>query len=1090
MRVTTLYAGSAAATAKYYTQYLTQAPGEEPGRWTGAQSAALGLSGEVSTDALELLLSGCDPLTGATLGYPMRDRTRANGTVIRAVSGFDATVSAPKSLSVWWALTGDEGLAECHDVAVAVVVDYLERFGSTTRVRSNGARLHPDSQGLTVAAFRQTTSRLDDPQLHTHLVISAKVQTDDGRWLALDARVLKHHQRALGGLYQSVLRAEITHRYGVAFGEIVKGQAEIAGVPPELLQQFSKRAAQVSEALKDKVAEFRQREGRHPSKFEHAALEREAAADTRLRKTGHGVPDLQTRWRTEAAAIGITPDALTRSIADGARITVPPVKVTVADVIEDLSEKRSAWHRMDVLEAVTDRLRPHPGMSGQRWAQLVDRAVEAVLCECVDLDPEHGDNRLRTSDGRSLWIEPVAAQVTSRQVIAQEEQILIWALDAQLDEPHPSPALERGRLDVLQADAAAAVAGHDRLVVIVGPAGTGKTTMLRAAAGDLDRHSRAVFGVAPTAKAARVMERETGMLADTVAKLLYEWARPDGPQPEWRLDRGTTLVVDEAGMLATGDLHRLTQLATTQQWRLALIGDHRQLQAVGRGGMFAELCTTCRTIELERIHRFTSTWEAAASLKLRHGDLRALDAYEVHNRIIPGTIDEHLDAIADDWIERHTAGKTVAITTTTNDHVDAINHLIQQRRIEHGDLDPTRVAVIADGDAVVGDIVATRRNERQLHTTTGDVVRNRELWTVTQISDTGDLTVTQLAGHSAVTLPAGYVLEHVRLGYAATEPGNQSDDQTGSLTLATTATTGRGLYVAMTRGQQDNYVRVVTQTHDITEARDILETIMTSDRADVPATVQRRQLAQQDRQPARLPPRCQIPDWFNELRVDADAEYREARQALDKSQTTRRELTDAVAAAEQLVAAARDACAPFDDRLETAGDAVKGAEASRRIAERNLDQSGLRGRRQARTELASADEDLAEKAEQLARAKENSRDLDNVRGAALHDLQTARHQLSNHHMFERWQYLPEHLETAEQRISALETWFEWANGKPINNERLAAAVVSLQEHASHEPADGTQLLVDTILRWAVKHRIELQPAPQPTIERTGIELDL
>ena len=278
LRVKTLYAGSAAATAKYYTKYLTQAPGEEPGVWSGAQAAGLGLSGEVSTEALEQLLTGCDPLTGLTLGHPLVDRTTANGTVIRAVAGFDATVSAPKSLSVWWALTGDPGLAECHDVAVAAVVDYLERFGSTTRIRSSGGRLHPDSQGLIVAAFRQTTSRLDDPQLHSHLVISSKVQTDDGRWLALDARVLKQHQRAIGGLYQSVLRAELTHRYGVAFAEIVNGQAEIAGVPTELLEQFSKRAAQVRGELQTKVAEFRQREGRHPTKFEHAALEREAAA--------------------------------------------------------------------------------------------------------------------------------------------------------------------------------------------------------------------------------------------------------------------------------------------------------------------------------------------------------------------------------------------------------------------------------------------------------------------------------------------------------------------------------------------------------------------------------------------------------------------------------------------------------------------------------------------------------------------------------------------------------------------------------------------------------------------------------------------
>ena len=87
-----------------------------------------------------------------------------------------------------------------------------------------------------MATFRQTTSRADDPQIHTHAVISAKVQTADGRWLALDARYLKRHQRMLGGLYQSVLRAELTHRFGVEWRPIVNGQAEIAGVPDELLE--------------------------------------------------------------------------------------------------------------------------------------------------------------------------------------------------------------------------------------------------------------------------------------------------------------------------------------------------------------------------------------------------------------------------------------------------------------------------------------------------------------------------------------------------------------------------------------------------------------------------------------------------------------------------------------------------------------------------------------------------------------------------------------------------------------------------------------------------------------------------------------
>ena len=169
MRVTTLYAATAATTAGL------------PGQWLGKQADRLGLHGDVTTEALQALLSGCDPVTGATLGHPLVDRTLSNGNVIRAVAGFDATLSAPKSLSVLWALTGDDGLAESHDVAVRAVANYLERFGATTRVRSNGMRMHPDTHGLTMAAFRQTTSRADDPQLHTHLVISAKVQTADER---------------------------------------------------------------------------------------------------------------------------------------------------------------------------------------------------------------------------------------------------------------------------------------------------------------------------------------------------------------------------------------------------------------------------------------------------------------------------------------------------------------------------------------------------------------------------------------------------------------------------------------------------------------------------------------------------------------------------------------------------------------------------------------------------------------------------------------------------------------------------------------------------------------------------------------------
>ena len=389
-----------------------------------------------------------------------------------------------------------------------------------------------------MATFRQTTSRADDPQIHTHAVISAKVQTPDRRWYALDARYLKRHQRMLGGLYQSVLRAELTYRFGVEWRPIVSGQAEIAGVPNELIALFSKRSGDIDVALAAKVDEFRHRQGREPSRWERAAMTREAAADTRSRKSGHSAADLTTRWQTEAADAGWTVDRLDDDVEDAARHPAPAEVMTVNDVVEAVSAQRSSWGRPDVIQAICDGQRPVPHMSGHRWLDAIERSADRVIEDLVDLDPIDTTPR-RTSDGRSVWIEPTAPRFTSEAVLAQEEHILTWAMAAQADPPAPSTTVNCDSLDVMQAEAAASVAGDDGLVLVVGPAGAGKTRMLSAAVDDLYRQRRPLFGLAPTAQAARVLEGDTGITADTVAKLLYEWSRPDRPPDDrWRLPAG------------------------------------------------------------------------------------------------------------------------------------------------------------------------------------------------------------------------------------------------------------------------------------------------------------------------------------------------------------------------------------------------------------------------------------------------------------------------------------------------------------------------------------------------------------------------
>ena len=305
-------------------------------------------------------------------------------------------------------------------------------------------------------------------------------------------------------------------------------------------------------------------------------------------------------------------------------------------------------------------------------------------------------------------------------------------------------------------------------------------------------------------------------------------------------------------MLGTHDTHRLMQLARQNTWRLVLVGDPHQLQAVGRRGMFAERCSAGRTTELERIHRFVNPREATASLRLRHGDTRSLDAYEAHDRIVPGSIDQHLETIATYWTECLDHGQSLAITTTRNEHVDLINDRIQTERWERGELDRSRRADTADGIGTwAGDLIATRRNDRTLITSTGQFVRNRDQWILTAIDGHGDITAARIDGGGVVVPPAEYARDHVRLGYAATEPGNQSETQDRSITLATGSTTGRGLYVGTTRGRYANQVLVVTNTNDLADARDILEHVITNDRADA-LTVTRRQQLRQDRVDAVL----------------------------------------------------------------------------------------------------------------------------------------------------------------------------------------------------------------------------------------------
>ncbi|HEX7167072.1 MAG TPA: MobF family relaxase [Acidimicrobiales bacterium] len=816
--------------------------GEPPGAWVGKQAARWGLTGDVDPEVFLSLVTGADP-SGNRLG-------RAYGE--RSVRGYDITFSAPKSVSTLWAL-GDEQVAgeslAAHDAAVRAVLDFVERH-ATTRATIGGTVQHVDADGLAVAVFRQHTSRMLDPQLHTHAVVAAKVQIADGRWLALDARLIKHDQRTLSALYHATLRSELTDRLGVRWCTPENGIAEIDGLPEELLAEFSQRTRQVEARAERKLDRFRATFDRDPTPREAWRLEREAVRDSRPAKHHPGERvDLRGEWSARVEGVGVDPRGVVDDCVGGlpapGRLTAEVQVAMVDQALAALTDAQSTWRPNELLMELARSVPPTVHAPPSELVATLEQMTERVLDErCVDLTPD-ADGPYRDSDGRPTSESILDRRFTTQAILDEELAIAAWADERWSPGGVRASFPDTEALDPAQADAAALVAGTHPLVVVVGPAGTGKTTTLRTAVEHLDRHGRPAFGLAPSAAAAEVLAEETGIAADTVDKLLVEYAKPGRlPDHRYLLPAGTTVIVDEAAMLATPKLADLAALADHMDWRVVLVGDPLQFSAVGRGGMFRHLVDHApdgaAVAHLDRVHRFAAEWEAAASLRLRHGDVSALDDYDEHGRIHRALTpaDGRRQVIAR-WWELAQDASDVIILAATNDSVDELNRAAQQRRLAAGEtVQPIHRAHLADGaQAVIGDEVQTRRNDRTLRTDAGVTVKNRHRWTIESVAADGSVTVGD-ADRGRVTLPPGYVAESLTLGYASTAMAGQGRTVDHSLVLVDGPIDAAGLYVPMTRGRDSNDVYVVVDPANPAEPVDVLADIMQQRWIDEPALAQ------------------------------------------------------------------------------------------------------------------------------------------------------------------------------------------------------------------------------------------------------------
>lgn len=866
------------------TRYYN-AEGTPPGRWMGSGLPALGTgqvtSGdEVSEAQLQLLVGmGRDPVTGAPLGraYPVyktvtqriEERTatldqhldpaararaiaaieaeEAERGTRRAVAGFDFTFSIPKSASVLWAVAdaGTQSLiAQAHHDAVADMIAFMEREVAATRTGTtagDGAVAQVDVRGVIATAYDHYDSRAGDSHLHTHVVISNKVQTVlDGKWRSLDSRPMHGATVALSELHEAVFADHLTRMLGVEWEARARGRDRnpawaITGVPEELVAEFSTRARHIDEVTDRLIDTYVAGHGRRPSAATIMKLRAQATLSTRPEKTVHSLADLTAAWRNRATAVlGQDATGWARRVVANEQplllraddISLDVVRALGENVVAAVGEKRSTWRRWNLTaEAARQTMDYRFATTQDREAivALVVDAAEAVSLRLTPFELASSPAAFRRPDATSVFRPKNSTIYSSHQLLDAEDRLLERSHDTTgptvglrtMERIARRPDSDGRVLGEDQSDALVRIAVSGRVLdVLVGPAGAGKTTAMNALrrAWETEHGAGSVVGLAPSAGAAQVLAEDLGIATENTAKW-WQSHQTTGAT----FNAGQLVIVDEASLAGTLSLDRITRLAAEEGAKVLLVGDHAQLQAVDAGGSFGLLVHDRGDApELVDVHRFTHAWEKTASLDLRHGRTDVIDSYDAHGRIHDGETEEMIDSAYTAWRADLLAGKATVLVSDSNESVTALNTRARTDLILDGAVRGPREVDLHDGTrAATGDVVITRRNDRRLRAGRG-WVRNGDRWNVMDVRDDGSIAL-QRAGAkwgATVIVPADYVAEHVELGYAVTSYRAQGITTDTAHVLVDSAMTRENLYVAMTRGRDANVAYVAVDQPD------------------------------------------------------------------------------------------------------------------------------------------------------------------------------------------------------------------------------------------------------------------------------------
>ncbi len=586
--------------------------GEPPGRWMGSGISALGLSGEVELEQYHRIFAGYHPETGEKLVQSAGSENHRRG--------WDFSFSAPKSVSTIWSQSDPvqrSAIQAAQDRAVQAALKHLESVAITRRGKGGAEAERP--AGLVAASYEHSTSRAQDPQLHTHLLISNLCARNDGTFGTLETKEMFSHKMAAGAIFRAQLAAELQ-----ALGYKIERDGDsfrIAGSPRELEKEFSKRREEIEKSLAE-------------SGHTGAKASEIAALDSRSKKEARPRSELFAEWQDTGREHGYDHESVLSAEIDPEKAPAfPPIE----DLLYKLTERESTFREADIWKLVAVEAQ------GVMNAEQIRAQVEQLL-DSPELI------RLEKPLSEATTPRPPEVRWSTREMVRIEKNMIETAatLAGQPSHQVSESAMEAARagrtLSEQQDQALQHITAPGGAAVLVGMAGAGKSYLLGAAREAWEKSGYEVRGAALAGKAASGLQIESGIKSQTIHSLLREIE-----EGKTTLTPKTILVIDEAGMVGSRQTAKLLELTQKSGAKLVLVGDDKQLQPVDAGGSFKAISNEIGHFELTEIRRQKEAWAVNTVHQFARGEAAAA-LTEYHERGLLH-IAENRDGAIKDLIE-------------------------------------------------------------------------------------------------------------------------------------------------------------------------------------------------------------------------------------------------------------------------------------------------------------------------------------------------------------------------------------------------------------------------------------------------------